>query len=44
MYKKISKAVILPICAVLVFLAEISTSTTTLFLWHEPDCPDELIK
>jgi cyclic lactone autoinducer peptide len=27
-----------------VFLAEISASTVTGFLWYEPDCPEELIK
>lgn len=32
-------------CAgILVSLANISTSPTTVCLWHEPDCPKELLK
>lgn len=31
-------------CSVLIFLADIATSTTTLGLWYEPECPKELQK
>jgi cyclic lactone autoinducer peptide len=44
MNKNVQKALVLPLCAVLVVLAEISSSTTSFFVLHEPDCPDELIK
>jgi cyclic lactone autoinducer peptide len=26
----------------LVFIADASVSAASLFLWHEPDCPEEL--
>jgi cyclic lactone autoinducer peptide len=32
------------VSAVLVLLAEIATSTSIFILWHEPDCPEELLK
>jgi cyclic lactone autoinducer peptide len=33
------------ICATaLVFLAEISVSAGSVIFWHEPDCPEELLK
>jgi hypothetical protein len=38
------QAGLLAISIVLISIAEMATSTATMCLWHEPDCPKELIK
>ncbi|MDY3010720.1 MAG: cyclic lactone autoinducer peptide [Clostridiales Family XIII bacterium] len=44
MFKKMkSMSVAMASCAVM-FLASISISTNTIFIWHEIDCPEELLK
>lgn len=35
---------IVAISLVLVAIAETSASTSTFAFWHEPDCPEELLK
>ena len=39
---KPSHSGLLMLCTVFVFLAEASSSTTSVFFWYEPDCPEEL--
>ena len=35
---------VLMISFVLVFLAEIAASSACLLFWHEPDCPEDMIR
>lgn len=44
MFKKINKYFLSVIAFAFILLADISTSTNTLFLHGEPDCPEELLK
>lgn len=44
MFKKLMYSVLPVFTLVLVTVANTATSTTTLFHYGEPDCPEELLK
>jgi cyclic lactone autoinducer peptide len=44
MLKKATKVALVSMFSALILFAEIATSTSTFFMWHEPECPKELIK
>jgi len=42
--KKMSHYMFLSMAMLLTAIADMATSTSTLFMWYEPDCPKELWK
>lgn len=42
--KKFKHNVLLALSFALMSIADISVSTATVIIWHEPECPKELLK